>query len=261
MHNDPALLRVERLTKTYPRRSWLAARHPEMPAVAGVDLELRAKQCLAIVGASGSGKSTLARCIAGLEQPTSGRIQFAGRELHAAIIHRRIQLIFQDPGASLNPRFRVAEALEEPLVIHRKNFGRQETLERLRQVGLAESMAERFTSQLSGGQKARLALARALAALDQGQPNILILDESLASLDPSVQAQMVNLLLDLREPRQLAYILIAHDLSLALHWAGEIAVMYQGQIVERNTPQMLLADPKHPHTRQLVAASLAQPSV
>ena len=214
-HSDAPLLRVERLTKTYAaRRSWPAASQPEVQALRGVDLDVRPKQRLAIVGDSGSGKSTLARCIAGLEQPSSGTIRFAGQDLGDSMIHHRIQMIFQDPGASLNPRFSVAEALEEPLVIRGASFSRQDTADRLGQVGLAGTMADRRTTQLSGGQKARLALARALAALEDGQPNILILDESLSSLDLSIQAQMVKLLLDLQEPRQLAYILIAHDLDL-----------------------------------------------
>lgn len=238
MHNDATpLLRVERLVKTYsPRRSWPRAKQPEVHALRGVNLELRPNQCLAITGASGSGKSTLARCIAGMEEPDSGAIQFAGCQLSASAIHHRIQLIFQDPGASFNPRFTVADALAEPLVIRGKRPSRIEIRERLSQVGLVDTMSDRRTTQLSGGEKARLALARALAALDDGQPNILILDESLASLDLSVQAQIVNLLLDLRAPRQLAYILIAHDLNMARQWADEIAVMHQGEIVERGAP-------------------------
>jgi peptide/nickel transport system ATP-binding protein len=152
------------------------------------------------------------------------------------MIHHRIQMIFQDPGASLNPRFSVGEALQEPLVIRGASFSRQDTADRLEQVGLAATMADRRTTQLSGGQKARLALARALAALKEGQPNILILDESLSSLDLSIQAQMINLLVELQEPRQLAYILIAHDLDLVQRWADEIVVMQEGQIVERGAP-------------------------
>ncbi len=229
MHSDALpVLRVERLTKTYARRSWIGRKQPDVRALRGVDLELLANQRLAIVGASGAGKSTLARCIAGLEQPTSGGIFCADR--------RRIQMIFQDPGASLNPRFTVSEALEEPLRVRGMRFSREEVIERLLQVGLAESMAGRRTSQLSGGEKARLALARALAALSEAQPNILILDESLAGLDLSVRAQMVNLLLNLQQPRQLAYILITHDLDLAQRWSGEIVVMDQGEIVERGAP-------------------------
>jgi ABC-type glutathione transport system ATPase component len=236
-HSAAPLLSVERLTKTYPaRRSWPAAHQPEVQALRGVNLELRPQRRLAIVGASGSGKSTLARCIAGFEQPSSGIIQFDGRRLSISMLHHRIQMIFQDPGASLNPRFSVAEALEEPLVIRGEEFSRQDTADRLEQVGLAATMAERRTTQLSGGQKARLALARALAALQDGQPNVLILDESLSSLDLSTQAQIVRLLLDLQEPRQLAYIIIAHDLNLVQQWADEIVVMRDGQIVERGTP-------------------------
>ncbi len=255
--STPPLLWVRKLTKTYRLRRWIGAAGTGVRAVRGVDLDLTAGRTIAIVGASGSGKSTLARCIAGLDRPTSGEIFFRGERLvNPTVAHRHIQLIFQDPGASLNPRFSVAEALQEPLTIRRE--GGVRIAERLEQVGLPARLADQATSQLSGGQKARLALARALAALgDRGTPAVLILDESLASLDLSVQAQMINLLVDLQEKHGLAYILIAHDLRLAAHMADEVAVLVEGQIVEHGAPRLLFAAPKHPHTAYLLAARAA----
>jgi len=205
-------------------------------ALRGVDLELPAGKTLAIVGPSGSGKSTLARCIAGLLQPTSGEIWFGDQSLlPARAAHRYVQLVFQDPGASLNPRFTVADALLEPLRAAQSSTRSScfSVAEGLQQVGLPAALANRLTSQLSGGQKARLAVARALAALDPDGPAILILDESLGSMDLCVRAQMINLLVDLQDQRALTYILISHDVSLAAHMADEIAVMAEGIIVKR----------------------------
>jgi len=249
--NAAPFLTVRKLVKSFRRRSGLTGRTQEVQALRGVDLELQAGQTLAIVGASGAGKSTLARCIAGLDPPDSGEVVLGGRKP----AHREVQMIFQDPGASLNPRFTVEEALAEPIEI--RGNARSVILDRLAQVGLPETAASRLTSQLSGGQKARLALARALAALDDRVPCVLILDESLASLDLSVQAQMINLLVDLQQLRGLAYILIAHDLSLAAHLADEVAVLHAGRIVERGAPHQLFQKPDHPHFQELIAATLA----
>lgn len=249
------LLSVQGLTKTFQRRGRLTASGREVRALAGVDLELRAGQTLAVVGPSGAGKSTLARAIARLDPPDSGDVLLEGRRPSQETIHRRIQMIFQDPGASLNPRFSVAEALAEPLAIQRKQ---SDLAAMLRQVGLPESALSRRTSQLSGGQKARLALARALTALDdRGSPCILILDESLASLDLYVKAQLIQLLSDLQKQRSLAYILIAHDLSVAAHMADEVIVLSEGRIVERGAPRNLLQSTRHPHFQALAAATLA----
>lgn len=250
------LLSVRKLAKSYARRTWIGGSRTDVQALRGVDLDLQAGRTLAVVGESGGGKSTLARCIAGLDRPTSGEIFFRGERItDSATLHRHIQLIFQDPGASLNPRFSVAEALEEPIAIRGENC--TSVAERLRHVGLPETLSGRSTSQLSGGQKARLALARALAALgDSGAPAVLILDESLASLDLSVQAQTINLLVDLQDQHGLAYILIAHDLRLAAHMADEVAVIFDGQIVERGAPQVLFTAPDHPRTAALLAATI-----
>jgi len=229
------LLSVRGLNKSYVRRNWRPGARAEVSAVHGVDLDLGFGQTLAITGRSGSGKSTLARCIAGLESPSGGEIWFGGHPVQeGGSACRHIQLIFQDPGASLNPRFSVLQALSEPLIIRHESASRDDLARRLVQVGLSDTLLDQRTSELSGGQKARLALARALAALDErGDPAILILDELLSNLDLSVQAQMLNLLLDLQEQRSLSYLLITHDLALAEHMADEIVVMSQGKIVER----------------------------
>lgn len=258
--STPPLLAARGLTKTYFRSNRLFGRRREVPALRGVDLELHAGETVALVGASGSGKSTLARLLAGLDQPTSGELWLDGeKRSNGAAWHRRIQLIFQDPGASLNPHFSVAQALAEPLrILHRAVARRDELVERLRQVGLPETALDLATSQLSGGQKARLALARALAALDDpAAPAVLILDESLASLDLSVQAQIINLLVDLQQTWRLAYLLVAHDLRLAAHMAGQVAVMLDGQIVESGAPSRVFTAPHHPHTAFLLAATPA----
>ena len=241
------LLSVRGLTKSYVRGGWLRGHRTPVEALRGIDLELDAGKTLAIVGASGSGKSTLARCIAGIEEPTSGEIWFDGR----------VQLISQDPGASLNPRHSVAQALAEPLLLRHGTVADSKIRESLHQVGLSESLATLRTSQISGGQKARLAVARALAALglSRGERGTLILDESLASVDLSTQAQIINLLVDLQAAHRLTYILIAHDLSLAIYMADQIAVMFHGKIVERGAPTELLSRPNHPHTRQLLGAA------
>lgn len=253
------LLSVKGLTKSYVRGGWLRGRRTPVEALRGVDLELEAGKTLAVVGASGSGKSTLARLIAGIEEPTAGEIWFDGRIFSGAgtSLHP-VQLIFQDPGASLNPRYSVAQALAEPLALGHATVSDSTVQDNLRQVGLPESLARLRTAQLSGGQKARLALARALAALglSPGGIGVLILDESLAGLDLSTQAQIINLLVDLQASHRLTYILIAHDLSLATHMADQIAVMFGGKILERGAPNDLVTRPSHPHTRQLLAVAL-----
>lgn len=226
-------LSIRGLTKTYVREKVLSHERVQVEALRGIDLTLPAGKTLAVAGASGSGKSTLARCIAGLEEPTSGEISFLGEDLRIrAVAHRHVQLVFQDPGASFDPRFTVAEALYEPVAVQNKRTNGFRIAERLECVGLAPSLSNRLTPQLSGGQKVRLALARAITALEMhGQGGVLILDESLGSLDLSVRAQIVNLLIDLQAARRLTYILITHDLTLATQIADEVVIMSDGRIV------------------------------
>lgn len=257
--SETPLLRVRNLAKTYHRRRSVLGRREPVEALRGVDLVLHAGRTLAVVGPTGSGKSTLARCVAGLEQADAGEILLDDGVCTSVTIHRRIQMILQDPGGSLNPRFTVAEALAEPVAVSTgAHVPLSSVAQRLRQVGLPESTASRLTPQLSGGQKARLAIARALAALGApDQPGVLILDESLSALDRPVQAQILELLLDLQQSRNLACILIAHDLALVGSLAHEVVVLWEGRIVERGAPDALLANPVHPQWRQLVEANRA----
>jgi len=227
-------------------------------ALQSVDLQLQPRQTLAIVGPSGAGKSTLARCIAGLEQPDAGEVLLHGRQASLKSIHGSVQMIFQDPGASLNPRFTVAEALLEPWIVRHRAAASAFVAQRLSQVGLPHNALSRLTSQLSGGQKARLAIARALTALDaQNAPCVLILDESLSSLDLSIQAQTINLLIDLQQHCNLSYVLIAHDLGLAARLADEVVVLCNGCVVERGAPPAVFQKPIHPQWQALVSATRA----
>jgi ABC-type dipeptide/oligopeptide/nickel transport system ATPase subunit len=225
------------------------------PAIQNVTFSLERGRTLGLVGPSGSGKSTLARCLSLFEVPTSGEIWLEGRKLQAAM-RADIQLIFQEPAASLNPRFTAAQIVTEPLLIRRIGTAKTRLLlasELLETVGLPRQALPTPALEFSGGERQRLAIARALAV----EPKLLILDESFAGLDLSVQAQVTRLLLDLQERRGLTYILISHDLALVWRLAGEIAVMDHGSIVEHAGRADLLARPQHPLTRALLNASLA----
>jgi ABC-type glutathione transport system ATPase component len=254
MSTDP-LLRVRDLSKTYFRRRWLAPPRPATFALAGVSFSLDRARTLAVVGASGSGKSTLARCLTQFETPSGGEILFEGRPLSP---QRRldIQLIFQQPAASLNPRFTAAEVVEEPLAIQRRGT-RAERRERaasaLELTGIARASLGKRAHEFSGGERQRLAIARALVV----EPKLVILDESFNGLDASLAAQVAALLTDLQQRLGIAYILISHDLMLVAGLAHEIAVMEHGAIVEHGLAATLMSQPRHPHTRQLLAAALA----
>ena len=251
-----ALIRVEGLSKTYHRRLANGTRQPVV-ALDGVNLELARGTTMALVGSSGGGKSTLARCLALLEEFDAGEIVIDWHPVSGCSPEQRarlrpwIQLMFQDPAAALNPRFTAVEAVAEPLRIQRQGSRQsqhQRARELMREVGLADELAGRSTRQLSGGQRQRLTLARALAA----NPQVLILDEGLAALDLSLRAQITNLLLDLQARHGLTYLLISHDLRVVAHLADEIAVLDGGRIVEQAPPHLLLADPQHAATQNLV---------
>ncbi len=256
--NMQPLLRVENLVKRYAKRS-LAGTPEEFLALDGVCLTVFPGTTLAVVGESGSGKSTLAACLACLESPTAGSIWFEGREIAkleeraSRQIRPQIQVIFQDPASSLNPRWRVMEVLAEPLILQRK-FTREEIDRRisslLERVGLSPDIVERSPTELSGGQRQRLAIARALAL----EPKLLILDEALSALDCSVQAQIANLLVELQGSLGMTYLFITHDLAMAAQLADEIAVMDRGRIVEQGRAQKILKQPEQETTRQLLAA-------
>jgi peptide/nickel transport system ATP-binding protein len=252
------LIKVEKLVKRYARRN-LAGGRQELIALDGVSFEFLPGTTLAVVGESGSGKSTLALCLACLEEPTSGNIWFEGRDIlklaerERREIRPQIQLIFQDPANSLNPRWNALDILIEPLVL-RGRIGREEMKKRacalLERVRLSAQIAERLPGELSGGQRQRLAIARALAL----EPKVLILDEALSALDCSVQAQIANLLVELQSSLGMTYVFITHDLGMAAHLADEIVVMNGGRIVEHGRAEDVLREPRQEMTRRLLAA-------
>jgi len=256
-----ALLSVAGLRKEYPvRRGLLQRRRGTVHALAGVDLEVGHRECVALVGESGSGKTTLGRCALRLIEPTAGAVRFDGEDLLAlggAALRRRrrrFQMVFQDPWGSLDPRQRVASIVSEPLAIHagpQTRAGRAaRAAELLATVGVAPELLDRFPHELSGGQRQRVAIARALAP----GPDLLVADEPVSSLDVAVRAQVLDLLARLRERLGLAMLLIAHDLAAVERLADRVAVMYLGRIVELTTARELLARPLHPYTVSLLSA-------
>jgi oligopeptide transport system ATP-binding protein len=228
-------------------------------AVDGVDLALAAGETLALVGESGSGKSTTARLLLRLIEPDEGALALEGRDLLAfdakalRAARRELQIVFQDPYGSLNPRMSVGAILAEPLRLHSIVRGRalsQRVIDLLEQVGLRPEHAQRYPHEFSGGQRQRIGIARALAV----EPRAIICDEPVSALDVSIQAQIINLLQDLQRRRGLAYLFIAHDLAVVRHIADRVAVMYLGRIVETAPAAALFASPRHPYTRALIAA-------
>lgn len=247
---EPELLEVRGLTKTFAARRWWGAA-PGRTVLRDVSFTLARGETLAVVGPSGGGKSTLARCIAGFETPAAGEVLLHGRAI-ARGDRSRVQLIFQQPAASLNPRFTAAEILEEPLVIQRRER-RGAAARAMELAGLPADGLGRRALEFSGGERQRLAIARALVL----EPEVLILDESFAGLDWRLQEQIAGLLRGLAERLGLAYLLIAHDLELAAGLAHRIAVMEAGEIVEQGPAAEVMAAPKHPRTRELIAAARA----
>jgi oligopeptide/dipeptide ABC transporter ATP-binding protein len=251
------LLEARNLIKDYPSRD---GREP-VRAVDGVSLTLAKGATLGIVGESGGGKSTLARLILRLVEPTSGELYFEGENLltlRGAGLRRRrrdLQIVFQDPYASLDPRMTIEAIISEPLAIHQvgsRAERRERVMSLLSLVGLDSSAARRYPHEFSGGQRQRIGIARAIA-LD---PKLVVLDEPVSALDVSIQSQVLNLLLDLKDRLGLSYIFISHDLSVVEHMSDQIAVMYLGRIVERGPAGRLLREPRHPYTRALVSAVL-----
>ncbi|MBW8873937.1 MAG: ABC transporter ATP-binding protein [Acidobacteria bacterium] len=250
------LLEARGLRKTYTLRRPFGARQA-VAALAGVDLAVDAGSRLALAGRSGSGKSTLVRCLALLEASDGGEIRLGGQDLASlprrrrAAFRPRLQLVFQDPAAALNPRFSALDTVEEPMRLQGVKDRRERALELMAQVGLPAALASRPVPRLSGGQKRRLLLARALAT----RPAVLLLDEPFTGLDLPLQAQIADLLLALQESYGFALVLVAHDLDLAGALAGEVAVLDGGRIVERAATADLLRRPRHPASRELVAAA------
>ena len=255
-----ALLEVAGLRKDYPvRRGFLLRQQGTVQALAGVDLTLKRGECLALVGESGSGKTTLGRCALRLVEPTAGKIVFDGEDLLALAgdelrrRRRRFQMVFQDPYGSLDPRQRVGSIVEEPLEIH-SGLGRKErearAAELLRLVGLAPELAGRYPHELSGGQRQRVGIARALAP----EPELLVADEPVSSLDVSVRGQVLDLLAGLSERLGLSMLLISHDMAAVERLADRVAVMYLGRIVELAPRDGLFRRPLHPYTASLLSA-------
>jgi ABC-type oligopeptide transport system ATPase subunit len=267
------LVEIRNLTKIYPEGESLLGAKPSgkigVRAVDDVSLEIHAGETLGLVGESGSGKTTLGRLLLRLIEPTSGSIRFEGRDLLAASpremrrVRRDMQVIFQDPFASLDPRFRVEEIIAEPLLIHgvrggaawthslRQHMIRNRILQVLRAVGLDESILQRFPHEFSGGQRQRIGIARALAL----RPKFIVADEPVSALDVSVGAQIVNLLAQLQRDFGLTYLFISHSMPVVRFLSTRIAVMYRGKIVEVGEATQITERPEHPYTRSLLEAT------
>jgi oligopeptide transport system ATP-binding protein len=254
-----ALVEVSRLVKYFVRDGGFFKKGTRVAAVDDVSFTIEEGETFGLVGESGSGKTTTGRCLLRLIEPTSGDVRFRGEDVLALspsglrAARRQMQIVFQDPYSSLNPRMRAREIVEEPLIIHRlgdRTARRERVAELFRLVGLDSIHLERYPHEFSGGQRQRIGLARALAL----NPSFLILDEPVSALDVSVQAQVINLLMDLQRRLSLTYLFIAHDLRLVEHICSRMAVMYLGKIVEMGTTASLFAAPQHPYTRALLSA-------
>ena len=253
------MLEVRHLTKDFSRRKGLFGAENTVRAVDDVSFDIAKGETFGLVGESGSGKTTTGRCILRLIEPTSGEVRFQGDDVLAFSkprmreARRRMQIVFQDPYSSLNPRMRVGAIVEEPLVIH-KVGSKSDRAARVRElfslVGLDAAHVSRYPHEFSGGQRQRIGIARALAL----NPSFVIADEPVSALDVSIQAQIINLLVDLQQQLGLTYLFIAHDLRLVEHICSRVAVMYRGRIVELGKAESIFAAPAHPYTRALLSA-------
>lgn len=259
---ETAVLEIENLEKRFPIRQGLFARKGrQVRAVDGVSLTIHEGETLGVVGESGCGKTTLGRTALRLIEPDGGRIKFRGkdittlREQEMSKVRRHMQIIFQDPYSSLDPRFTVKRIIGEPLIVHRMaswNEIDDIAANLLRRVGLTEDHLHRYPHEFSGGQRQRISIARALAM----KPEFVVLDEPTSALDVSVQAQVIDLLMDLQEEYRLSYMFITHNLAVVRQACDRVAVMYLGNVVELGPNEAIFSDPLHPYTRALLSAVL-----
>jgi oligopeptide/dipeptide ABC transporter ATP-binding protein len=252
------LLQVKNLEKKFAAKQTWFGRSKYVHAVNGVSLELNEKETIGIVGESGCGKSTTGRCVLRLIEPTNGEVIFQGKNITTLSksemnkLRKDMQMVFQDPMASMNPKLNIREILSEPLIAHKipTNQHDQMLKETMKLVGLSESYLTRFPHELSGGQRQRIGIARAIIL----RPKIVVLDEPVSALDVSVQSQILNLLQDLQEELGLSYIFISHDLGVVEHIAHRVGVMYLGEMVEIGDREELFENPLHPYTKALISA-------
>lgn len=253
------ILEVDELSKYFPVRDVWSRRTGWLKALDDVSLEVRKGEIIGVVGESGCGKSTLGKTIIGVHQPTAGRIIFEGNDIamqrpdQARDLRRHLQYTYQDPGASLDPRWKIGRSLHEPLVIHTSlsyEERHREVLAILRAVGLPETHLDLYPHEISGGQQRRVGLARILTL----NPTLIVLDEPTSGLDVSVQATVLNLFLELKRQFQLTYLFISHDLSVVRMICDRIAVMYLGRVVEMGEAEQIFSNPRHPYTQSLLSA-------
>ncbi len=255
------LLTVKNLKKHFPIRRGIFRRHiGDVKAVDGVSFTVHEGEVVGLVGESGSGKSTVGRTVIRLTEPTQGEIEFLGEDFCAISqkklrpLRKKMQMVFQDPLASLNPRKTVLENVGEPLLFHKQVASREEQIEEVKKIlakiGIPSSTLNHYPHQFSGGQQQRLSIGRAIGL----RPKLIICDEAVSALDLSVQAQILNLLQDLKHSHKLSYLFISHDLSVVRHFCDRILVMYRGKIVEEGPSEAIFTDPKHPYTQLLLAS-------
>ncbi|TXM88853.1 ABC transporter ATP-binding protein, partial [Methylobacterium sp. WL122] len=258
--SDEPIISVRNLSKHYPLRSWWGGKGSVFRAVENVSFDIRPGETLGLVGESGSGKSTIGRAVTMLNPPTEGSVAFEGTDLSMLSAkamrakRARIQTVFQDPYAALNPRMSVGDYVSEAFKLHRPDMSRAERREAVaglfERVGLEPRFAGRFPHQFSGGQRQRVCIARAIAL----KPSFIVADEPIAALDVSIQAQVVNLLQDLQAELGLSYLFISHDLRMVRYLCHRVAVLWRGRIVELAESDALYDDPRHPYTRRLLGA-------